>query len=132
MTHRTPAGNGGKRKEKGENKMKKMAMIFAVAAICIGTSFAAQKSATFSGDIMDSACAKGGAHNPSMGTSAQCTIACVKAGSKYVLYDGATKTVYQLDDQTKPEAFAGAKVKVTGTLDDATKTIHVTSIKAAA
>jgi hypothetical protein len=110
--------------------MKKLGMFLAAALICVGTSFAAQKSATFSGDIMDSACAKGGAHNPSMGTSAQCTIACVKAGSKYVLYDGATKTVYQLDDQTKPEAFAGAKVKVTGTLDDATKTIHLTSIKA--
>jgi hypothetical protein len=36
-----------------------------------------------------------------------------------------------LDDQKKPEAFAGAKVSVTGTLDDATKTIHVASIKAA-
>lgn len=49
--------------------MKKIAMILAVAAICIGTSFAAQKSATFTGDIMDSACAKSGAHNPAMGTS---------------------------------------------------------------
>ena len=47
------------------------------------------------------------------------------------LYDGATKTVYQLDDQMKPVAFAGAKVSVTGTLDAATKTINVDSIKAA-
>ncbi|MBS1867921.1 MAG: hypothetical protein JSS69_18580, partial [Acidobacteria bacterium] len=41
------------------------------------------------------------------------------------------KTTYQLDDQTKPEEFAGKKVKVVGTLDKATSTIHVTSIKAA-
>ena len=47
--------------------MKKAMMFLAVAAMCVGTSFSAQKSATFSGDIMDSACAKGGAHNPSMG-----------------------------------------------------------------
>jgi hypothetical protein len=111
--------------------MKKAMMFLAVAAICVGTSFSAQKSATFKGDIMDSACAKGGVHNPAMGDAKTCTAACVKAGSKYVLYDGATKTVYQLDDQKKPVAFAGAKVSVTGTLDDATKTIHVDSIKAA-
>jgi hypothetical protein len=48
-----------------------------------------------------------------------------------VLYDTATKTVYQLDDQKRPEQFAGAKVAETGTLDPSTKTIHVTGIKAA-
>jgi hypothetical protein len=48
-----------------------------------------------------------------------------------VLYDAATKTVYQLSDQTKPAQFAGAKVTVTGTLNDATKTITVANIKAA-
>ena len=111
--------------------MKKLAMFLAVAAICVGTSFSAQKSATFNGSIMDSACAKGGAHNPAMGDAKACTEACVKAGSKYVLYDATSKTAYQLDDQKKPAAFAGAKVSVMGTLDDATKTIHVTSIKAA-
>ena len=60
-----------------------------------------------------------------------CTENCVKKGGKYVLFGGASKTVYQLDDQTKPEQFAGQKVKITGTLDKATKTIHVTDIKAA-
>jgi Protein of unknown function (DUF5818) len=39
-----------------------------------------------------------------------------------------TKKVYALDDQTKPEQFAGQKVKVTGTLDQTTETIHVTSV----
>jgi hypothetical protein len=39
--------------------------------------------------------------------------------------------VYELDDQTKPANFAGDKVKVMGTLDKATKTIHVSDIKAA-
>jgi hypothetical protein len=51
-------------------------------------------------------------------------------GSKYVLFK-ADKTYYQLDDQKKPAAFAGQKVEVTGTLDKATKTIHVAGIKAA-
>ena len=48
-----------------------------------------------------------------------------------MLFDGAAKTYYELDDQTKPKAFAGQKVHVKGELDKATKTIHVEEIKAA-
>ena len=61
-------------------------------------------------------------------TKKMCTAKCVKAGGKYVLYNAAAKKVYALDDQTKPEQFAGQKVKVTGTLDEATETIHITTI----
>jgi hypothetical protein len=111
--------------------MKRLVLCLAVAAMCVGIGHAQDKSRTFTGDIMDSACAKGGAHNPAMGDAKACTEACVKAGSKYVLYDSDKKMVYQLDDQKKPQAFAGAKVKVMGTYDDASKTIHVADIKAA-
>jgi len=52
-------------------------------------------------------------------------------GEKYVLFDAAKKTTYELDDQEKPVDFAGQKVKVKGSYDKATKTIHVTSIEAA-
>ena len=52
-------------------------------------------------------------------------------GGKFVLYDAAKKATYMLDDQEKPEEFAGQKVKVTGTYNKATKTIHVESIHAA-
>jgi len=99
-----------------------------------GLGFAADK--TYRGEIMDSACAAMGSHDgmmkqdPSIKTAKDCTNGCVAHGAKYVLYDSATKTVYQLDDQKKPMQFAGAKVAVTGTLDDSTKTIHVTKIKA--
>jgi hypothetical protein len=55
----------------------------------------------------------------------------VKPGSKYVLYDPATKTKYQLDDQDLVQPYVGAKqVQITGSLDAATKTIHVKEIKA--
>ena len=99
--------------------------------------FAAADDATYSGEIMDSACAKAGSHdvmmkNAGVKTAKECTQACVKMGSKYVLFDPASKTTYELDEQTKPEQFAGQKVKVTGTLDKANKTIHVTDIKPAA
>jgi hypothetical protein len=115
--------------------MKRMAISMAAVLLCAGLGFAAQKNNTYRGEIMDSACAAMGSHeammkgNPNM-TAKQCTVACVQHGAKYVLYDAATKTVYQLDDQKKPEQFAGEKVAVTGSLDAGTKTIHVAGIKA--
>ena len=60
-----------------------------------------------------------------------CTLACVSGGASFVLYSPVTQAVYQLDDQKKPAEFAGQKVKVVGTLDKTTKTIHVTDVKAA-
>ncbi len=117
--------------------MKKFAVTLGGALIFVGLSLAAPADKTFSGEIMDSACASMGSHSGMMGkeggpkTAKACTAACVKGGAKYVLYDSATKTTYQLDDQTKPEKFAGDKVKVMGSYDTASKTIHVTSIKAA-
>jgi len=97
---------------------------------------AAPKEKTFSGEIMDSACAKAGSHDAMMKkagvkTAKECTLACVKNGAKFVLFNKASKKTYELDDQTKPEQFAGEKVTVKGTLDAATNTIHVTDITAA-
>ncbi len=60
-----------------------------------------------------------------------CTQVCVKAGSKYVLYEPAMKMVCALDNQKKPAAFAGQKVTVNGNLDSSGGTIHLKSIKAA-
>jgi type 1 fimbria pilin len=58
-----------------------------------------------------------------------CTLRCVKEmGGRYVLV--TQKTVYHLDDQTRPEKFAGSKVKVTGTLDAKTQTVHVVTMEA--
>jgi hypothetical protein len=50
-----------------------------------------------------------------------------KAGEKLVLK--AAKASYDLDDQEKAQSFEGKQVKVTGTLDAATHTIHVTKIE---
>ena len=115
--------------------MKKIVMSVVTCTLLM-PGFAFGKDKAFSGEIMDSQCAKNGSHEMMFkkeGTKdpKACTTGCVKMGGKYVLFNGASKSVYQLDDQTKPEQFAGQKVKVTGTLDKATKTIHVTDIKAA-
>ena len=61
----------------------------------------------------------------------ECTIECVKSmGSKYVLVTDKG-TYFELSDQKTPEAFAGRKVKVTGTLDSKGKVIQVKSIEGA-
>jgi hypothetical protein len=117
-----------------EDKMKKLVLcIGALIALAPGLATAA----TFTGEIMDSQCAKAGGHQAMFkkeGTNdaKACTLACVKAGGKFVLFQAGSKNYFNLDDQKKPEAFAGQKVQVTGTLDKASKTIHVTEIKAAA
>jgi len=49
---------------------------------------------------------------------------------QYVLVDSAN-TVYQLDDQASAQKFTGKKVKVSGTVDGSSNSIHVTEIKAA-
>jgi hypothetical protein len=119
-----------------ENKeMKKLAMGLIASWILIVVAGATPKDRTFTGEIMDSQCANMGSHDTMIKKEAaknakECTTACLKMGGKYVLFNRATKTTYQLDDQQKPADFAGHKVKVTGSLDKATRTIHVTDIKA--
>ncbi len=95
------------------------------------------KAKAFTGEIMDSQCAMMGSHDPAgykmtkTDNPKDCTLACVKMDGKFVLYDGTKKTTYMLDDQEKPKEFAGQKVKVTGSYDSKTKTIHVEKIEPA-
>jgi uncharacterized protein DUF5818 len=125
--------------------MKRIAFGFAALLVVASLSLAAPKLSvhkngkgkTYTGEIMDSQCAMSGSHAQmekmkGMGDdSKMCTLKCVEMGGKFVLYDSAKKATYMLDDQEKPKEFAGQKVKVTGTYDKATKTIHVESIAAA-
>jgi hypothetical protein len=53
----------------------------------------------------------------------------VKAAGKYVLK--TTDMNYQLDDQKKAKQFVGQQVKVSGSLDSSTSTIHVSDISPA-
>ncbi len=120
--------------------MKKVAAALAETLLLTLVSVAAPKSKTCTGEIMDSQCAMNSSHAPmpkkeGMGDKDPndamikeiCRKNCIRMGGKYVLYDSAAKKVYQLDDQTAPEQFAGKSVKVSGTL--ANDTIHVTNIE---
>jgi len=114
--------------------MRKLSLLAVMLMLGATMSFARTRS--FSGEIMDSACAKMGSHDAGYSmtntkTPKDCTLACVKAGSKFVLYNSAKKITYQLDNQKEPEQFAGEKVQVIGAYNTSTKTIHVEKIEAA-
>jgi hypothetical protein len=63
------------------------------------------------------------------GTSGSCATYCVRyLGGDFVL--SSKNEVYRLDNQERMRRFAGQKVKITGTLESKTKTIHVVEIEA--
>ena len=116
--------------------MKKPGLMVVMLMIATNVSFGKKVDKTYTGEIMDSQCAKMGNHDAGYkmtgtNTAKDCALACVKAGGKFVLYDSATKTAYELDDQDKAKDLAGQKVKVEGTLNKSTKSIHVDKINAA-
>ena len=92
---------------------------------------AAPADQTFTGIITDDMCPQADHSRMQMGpTDAECATACISFhGAAYVLYDG--KDAYTLSDQRTPEKFAAQRVRVTGTLNNKTRTIQVASITAA-
>lgn len=116
--------------------MKTLIASIVALLFCMSLSLGVPQDPAFTGEIMDSACAAMGSHTQMMKQEGakdakDCTLKCVQAGSKFVLYNAARKASYQLDDQDKAKEFAGQKVKVTGTYDRASKTIHVQKIQPA-
>jgi len=53
----------------------------------------------------------------------------LKKGDKFVLSDSVNKISYVLDDAKTASPFVGKKVKVTGTVDISSNTIHVEKIE---
>src|SRR6266571_5851275 len=109
--------------------MRKLVYLAVVFLLTATVYFAAPKPPTgpktFTGSISDSMC---GLKHMAGKTDKDCTLECVKGGSKFVLADTEAGKVYQLSDQTKAQDFAGSKVKVTGTLKG--ESIEVASIEA--
>jgi len=109
--------------------MRKSTCLFMTLLLASGLSRAAPPGGplkTFVGNIGDSMC--GSKHTMPGKSAKECTLECIKEGSKYILV-GSKGKIYQLSDQKKLEPSAGAKVKVTGTLTG--DTITVASITAA-
>jgi hypothetical protein len=111
-----------------------LALLFALAP-----APAAVGEEEFTGMIADSQCAMN-VHSLSQShkemlqskeagtTDADCVWYCVsQRGGRFVLQNKSK--IYKLDKQDIGRKFAGSKVRVTGTLDSKTNTIHVMSIE---
>jgi len=96
-------------------------------AAAIATTIVAADKQTFTGVITDTMCGK--SHGMVAGQpDDKCVAMCVKgASSQYALYDG--KSVLKLSDQKAPARYAAQRVKVTGTLNEKSQTIKVSSIE---
>lgn len=112
-----------------------MRIIVVVATFFCAAAPLPPQSRSFTGEVMDSQCAGMRSHTRMMQgldvkTTKECTQKCIKEmGGKYTLFDASANTAYELDSQDKAAPFAGQKVNVKGTLDSASKTIHVESIE---
>lgn len=118
--------------------MKLSLFLFALVTISL-TMSAETKPSVVTGDIADSSCAfnvhslsrshKEMLKSKSWGNNAaDCTRRCVaKFGASYVLVHG--NQVYRLDQQDLAKPFAGQTVKISGTLTEEGKTIHIDKIE---
>lgn len=103
-----------------------MKIIFLAAAFAAALA-AANQPQTFTGVITDTMCGKTHGMVPGQPDD-KCIAICLKGSSaQYALYDG--KEVLKLSDQKTPAKFAAQRVKVTGILNEKTKTIKVDSIE---
>ncbi len=123
-------------------KTRTAAMSFALllAAYAFGKDKPKDSNVTLQGAIVDSQCAfnvhsENNSHEWMIKRGVQnaydeksCSVHCVKdMGGSYVLV--VKKDVYRLDDQSKAEMFAGKNVKLSGSLDAKTHTVHVFEIE---
>ena len=114
------------------NAVHLMSFVLGLTTFCC----AGEVVRTFRGEVSDSQCAMNvhsltHSHQEMLkskglmgGTSAQCAMQCAKQmGGEFVLSAG--KEVYRLDNQSEAEKFAGQRVKISGSLEAKTKTIHM-------
>ena len=119
--------------------MKRCTTFVSLLLVLASWATAEEQSRIFVGEIGDSQCAlnvhsltrshKEMLKSKSMGgTAADCANYCTKyLGGHYVLV--VKNDVYHLDDQTRAQVFAGRQVKITGTLDAKSSTIHIMGIE---
>jgi hypothetical protein len=90
--------------------MKKCVLVVAMLIISATFSFGKKAEKSYTGEVMDSRCAKMGNHDAGYkmtgtNTPKDCAQACVKAGGKYVLYDETAKTPTNSMTRTKPKTW---------------------------
>lgn len=109
--------------------MKRVLLTASAFVLLTGSAFPAEQ--TWAGQISDSMCGKDHSmmqHGGKKTSPRECTLACVKGGSKYAFVSKGT--VYEIDNQAMKDlqAHAGHNVQLTGELASDGKTIRVSKI----
>lgn len=108
-------------------------MTLAVALLFLSVPNAGARAASVSGRGLAAAPATQSNSAVRMATSRVQTFTgtVAKSGDLYILRDDSTNTSFRLDDQESARKYDGKRVKVIGTLDLSTRTIHVEAIEVA-
>lgn len=100
----------------------------AAAALFGASLFGAEAPGTFTGTITDTMCgAKPHSNMLKDKSDAECVRLCAHGAYSYALFDGTA--VLKLSDQKTSAKYAGQRVRVTGTLDEKSKTLKVASME---
>ncbi len=107
----------------GVFRMKRAVILGAVLLSGLASVAFAADTTKVDGWISDSMC--GAKH---AGTGAACAKKCIEGGSKPVFVDEAKKQVWTIDNPEAVKDAYGKHVAMTGTLDSAAKSVHVTAV----
>jgi hypothetical protein len=112
----------------------KIRSILPVSAALLAAHLAFAAANTWTGKITDSMCDKDHSMMASGGKQPdpkECTLACVKSGSKFVFV--SQDKVYEISNQDLPalKTFAGDKVRLTGEMQPDGKSIKAEKLEAA-
>ena len=98
-------------------------------ALILGASAAlsaAPKNKQYRGVLSDQLC--GLEHPELMQDARECTLGCVRGGSRYVLANRTEGVVYDLFGKTIPDELAGQQVVITGRWDKRRRAVRVYAI----
>ncbi len=104
-----------------------LALSLSIATMASVASFAAGSTMKINGWVSDAMC--GAKH---AGSGSACVKKCIAGGEKPVFVDDAKKQVWAIDNPDAVKSVYGEHVTVMATADAATKTVHITSVKAMA
>jgi hypothetical protein len=105
--------------------MKRLLALLVVAG-SFSVAAGAADSSSMNGWISDSMC--GAKH---AGSGMACVKKCIDGGMQPVFVSEKDKTVLKIDNPDAVKNYYGGHVKVTGTVDESAKSVHVDSITAA-
>ena len=107
--------------------MKKITtVLLALTVVFVTALLGKQKAQEFRGELSDKLC--GLSHPELIADSKQCTLDCVRGGSRYALASKENGAVYELVGISIPEELAGERVVISGSWNKKMQVLRVYSI----